>query len=232
MPPLDSRVKIALVAGFGLVAIGLLAWALWTPPRADMAALAPEGAMAFVDVPSLPALASGLAETEAWRELATPLGLSSQLDFAGPVTSLLGRLEMGPDEAVALGRGQLAVVVTGIEAGAGGEGRDAEAVVVRPRFAILLKTHMRAAKARELAAARLPMLARRAYGEQTAVEEGDYVGAPLFVARAPEGVRRQMVWAVLDDLVVVGNHEEPVRAVLDTASGRAPSLAGNFYLDP
>jgi hypothetical protein len=39
-----------------------------------------------------------------------------------------------------------------------------------------------------------------------------------------------MVWAVRDDLVVVGNGEEPVRAVLDAASERTPSLAGDFYL--
>jgi hypothetical protein len=229
MPRLDSRAKIALAIGLGLAAAGLLAWVLWTPPRADMAALAPERAMAFVEVPSLPALASGLAETEAWRELSGPLGLSSQLDYAGPVAALLGRIDMGPDDAVALGRGQLAFVVTGVEAGAASEEGEA-AVVVRPRFAILLKTHLRAAKARELAASRLPLLARRAYGEQTAVEEAEYLGAPVSIARAPEG-GRQIVWAVLDDLVVLGNHEEPVRAVLDTASGRAPSLAGDFYLE-
>lgn len=197
------------------------------PQRVDMARYAPEAAMLFVEIDSLPDLAGGLTGSDAWRELAGPMGLSSQLDYAGPVAELLGRFEVGPDDAVALGRAQFAVVVTGLEAGA--EAGDEPAIVVRPRFALVVKTHTSSSRTRSAAASRLPLLARRAYGEQAPIEESEYSGASLSIARGPEP-GRVMVWAVVDDLVVVGNHEEPVRGALDAAAERAPSLAGTFYL--
>ena len=40
-----------------------------------------------------------------------------------------------------------------------------------------------------------------------------------------------MIWAVVDDVVILGNDVDAVRAVLDTAGKRAPSLAGSFYLE-
>jgi hypothetical protein len=227
--------KRAVWAGAAAVvalAIGCGVWLSLAPPRVDMARFAPESALLFVEVDSLPDLARGLTGTDAWRRLSGPLGLSSQLDYTGPAADLLGRLELGPDDAVALGRAQVAVILTGLEAGAepGAEGGDeAATLVVKPRFAIVVKAHTRAAKARALADARLPMLARRAYGEATQIEEGEYSGAPISTARGPEP-GRQIVWAVRDDLVVIGNNDESVRAVLDAAAERAPSLAGGFYL--
>jgi hypothetical protein len=214
----------------GLVAVAAIGCGVWLalgPTRVDMARYAPDSAMLFVEVDSLPDLAGGLTSSDAWRGLAGPLGLSSQLDYAGPAGALFGQLELGPDEAVALGRAQFAVVVTGLEAGA--EAGDEPALVLRPRFALVVKTHTSASRAKALAEARLPMLARRAYGEQTPIAEGEYSGASLSVARGPEP-GRQMVWAVLDDVVVIGNDEESVRGVVDAALERAPSLAGTFYL--
>ncbi len=227
--------KHAIWIGAGLVGLVVAGWLVWmslAPPRVDMAKFAPEGALLFVEVDSLPDVARGLTTTEAWRRLAPPLGLSSQLDYTGPVAEVLGRLELGSSDAVTLGRAQVAVVVTGVEAGAepGVEGSDeAATLVVRPRFAIVVKTHTRAATARDLAASRLPMLARRAFGEATEVVETEYSGATISTARGPDPAR-QMVWAVRDDLVVIANGDEPIRSVLDAAAERAPSLAGSFYL--
>jgi len=223
--------KRALWLGLGLVAltgIGIAVWWSLAPPRVDMAIYAPRESLLFVEIDSLPDLARGLTKTDAWRSLSGPLGLSSQLDYSGPVADVLGRLELGPDDAVALGRAQVALVVTGVEAGAE-PAADGATLVVRPRFALALKTHTRASTAKALADARLPMLARRAYGEGVPIDTTDYSGAAVSTAHGPQP-GRQMVWAVRDDLVVVGNGEEPVRAVLDAASERTPSLAGDFYL--
>ncbi len=222
-----------LGAGLLVVAgIALVVWLMLAPPRIDMATLAPEGSLLFVEVDSLPAVARGLTETDAWKRLSSPLGLSSQLDYSAPVAEAFGRLDIGPDDAVALGRAQVAAVVTGVEAGAatGEPGTDeAATLVVRPRFALVVKTHVRQARAQSLADARMPMLARRAYGEGVPIQTSDYSGSTISVATGPQPGRR-MVWAVREDLIVIGNDEEPVRAVLDTAAGRSPSLAGDFYL--
>src|SRR4029079_1057408 len=116
----------------------------------------PRESLLFVEIDSLPDVARGLTRTDAWTSLSGPLGLSSQLDYSGPVAEVLGRLELGPDDAVALGRAQVALVVTGVEAGAEPAGEGAT-LVVRPRFALALKTHTRASTAKALADARLPM---------------------------------------------------------------------------
>jgi hypothetical protein len=218
------------VAVVALAAAGIWFWTTWVPPRVDMARFVPQATLAYFEVPNAAALATELTESDAWERLAPPLGLSSQLDYAGPVASWLGRLELGPDDAVALGRAQFAVALLGLEAGPSETTGDEGALVVKPRFAILVKTHTRASTARDLAGSRLPMLARRAYGETVAIDATDYNGTKLSVARPP-GAERQMVWAVVDDVVVVGNHEEAVRAVVDAATGRAPPLAGDFYLE-
>lgn len=224
---------IAAGALLGVLAIASCIWIALGPPRVDMATYAPESSMLFVEVDSLPDVARGLTESDAWSRLAGPLGLSSQLEYTGQVADLFGRVGLGPNDAVALGRAQLALVVTGLEAGAepAAEGSPEQAtLVVKPRFALVVKTHTSAGTARDLAASRLPMFARRAYGEATPIDESEYSGAHVSVARGP-GPNRQIVWAVIDDMIVVGNNEEPVHAVLDAAARRAPSLAGNFYLE-
>ena len=214
----------------GAVLLAALAWWLTRPrPSIDMATLAPESTALYVQIDSLPDLAEGLTESDAWARLAKPLGLSSQLDYAGPVSEMLGRLEMGPDDAVVFGRSQLSVVVshltTGVEAG-----EESGALVVRPRFALVVKTHSGAGAAQRIASDRLPLLARKAYGSEVPISDIPGPGEKMTVAQGPTEVRR-MVWAVRDDVVILGNDVETVRAVLDTAAGRAPSLAGSFYLE-
>src|SRR5262249_42157541 len=141
-----------LAAGLAAAAgIGCGVWMTLAPPRVDMAEVAPQSSLLFVEIDSLPDLARGVVRTDAWGRLAGPLGLSSQLDYTGPVADLLGRLELGPDDAITLGRAQVAVVVTGVEAGAqpgGDDDENAATLVVRPHFAIAVKTHTRGATAR------------------------------------------------------------------------------------
>ncbi|HQR39302.1 MAG TPA: hypothetical protein PLF26_12995 [Blastocatellia bacterium] len=222
-------VAIALVLG---AAAGCVWWYMRAPQRVDMARYVPESALAFFEIDSVPRVASGLTSTEAWKSLAGPLGLSSQLDYAGSATDVLGRLGLGPDDVVALGRAQVCLVLTGMEAGAEPSpetDESAATIVIRPKFALVVKTHTSESTAKQLAETRVRMLARRAYGEQVVVEESDYGGARIRLARGPsEG--RQMVWTSIGDVVVIGNDLDALRAVLDAGAERAPSLAGSFLL--
>jgi hypothetical protein len=227
-----KRGPIVFVA-LGLIALGAALWSAWRLPRIDLARYAPESSLLYVQIDSLPAIAEGLTASDAWRRLAPALGLSSELDYVGPVADALGRLGLGSDEGVALGRAQVGVLVTALEAGTepAEEGSDESAsVVIRPRLAILLETHLAERTVRPIAQDRLPRVARRVYGEEATIEESQYGGATLTTARAPAG-DRQMTWVVRGGLVVVGNHPDPVIAVLDTIGGRVPSLQRSFFLD-
>src|SRR5262245_6229086 len=143
LPTRTRNVVLAVGAFVAIVAAGVALWYWRSPARVDMARYAPEGVLAFIEIDSLPDLVSGLTETQAWLELASPLGLSTQLDYAGATAGLLGSFGIGPDDAVILGRAQVAVVITSVEAGAEAspdEDPSAATVVIRPRCAIILKT--------------------------------------------------------------------------------------------
>lgn len=212
-----------------LVGVALAWWLMRPRPRVDMATFAPESTALYIELNSLPDLAEGLTDSDAWAKLAKPLGLSSQLDYAGPVAEMLGRLEIGSDDAAVLGRSQLAVIVTNLSAGAEGEG-DAGALVVRPRFALVVKTHSGASAAQRIAAERLPLLARKAYGPDVPITDVPGRGDRMTVAQGPTDARR-MVWSTREDVVILGNDVEAVRSVLDAAAARAPSLAGSFHIN-
>lgn len=228
-----SRLIGILVATAILLALGCAFWLMRQPARVDMAQFVPESALAYVAIDSIPAIASGLTESDAWSRLSGPLGLSSQLEYAGPTAELLGKIGLGPDDAVALGRAQLAIVITGVEAGAGPTAENDEsagAIVIRPHFALVIKTHVSGRATQQAATARLPLFAKKAYGEQTTFQDEDYDGLRVTTASHPSEPR-QIVWAVRDDVVVVGNQGDSVRAVLDTMANRAPSLARGFYFE-
>lgn len=222
--------RLVLAGAAVALAIVALAWWLMRPrPHVDMATFAPEASALYIELDSLPDLAEGLTDSDAWARLAKPLGLSSQLDYAGPVSEILGRIEMGPEDAVVLGRSQFAVVVMNLTAGAEGDA-ESGSLVIRPRFALVIKTHSGAAAAERIARERMPLLARKAYGSEVPISDVAGPGDRMTLAQGPTESRR-MIWAVVDDVVVLGNDVAAVRAVLDTAGKRSPSLAGSFYLE-
>ena len=222
--------RLVLAGSAVALAVVVLAWWLLRPrPHVDMATFAPEASALFIELDSLPNVAEGLTGSDAWARLARPLGLSSQLDYAGPVSEILGRIEMGPEDAVVLGRSQFAVVVMNLTAGAEGDA-ESGALVIRPRFALVIKTHSGAAAAERIARDRMPLLARKAYGSEVPISDVAGPGDRMTMAQGPTESRR-MIWAVFEDVVVLGNDVAAVRAVLDTAGKRSPSLAGSFYLE-
>jgi len=233
LPPRTRNVVLAVAAFVAIVGVGVALWYWRSPARVDLARYAPEGVLAFIEIDSLPDLVSGLTETNAWRELAGPLGLSTQLDYAGATAGLLGSFGIGPDDAVILGRAQVAVVITSVEAGAEASPEadpSAATVVIRPRCAIILKTRASESTATAFAERRVPMLAKRAYGEAVPIETRDYRGTTVSTAHGPEE-GRLMVWASLRDTVILGNDASAVEGALDCIAERQASLAGNFYLE-
>lgn len=231
---MSGRRNVLLATGAALVVAfaGLTYWLTRPRPYVDMARFAPATASLFIELDSLPDLAEGLTESDAWARLGKPVGLSSQLDYAGPLSELLGRLEMGPDDAVVLGRSQFAVVVTSVTAGPGVSDAtgDPDGLVVRPRFALVVKTHSGADTAQRLARERLPALARKAYGAGAPIAEIGGPGGSITVAQGPSPDRK-MVWAVHEDVVVLGNDIDGVRGVVDAATSRVPALAGSLLLE-
>ena len=134
-----NRKRAALVVLAPCLVLGSYL-ALRRYPRVPMERYVPASALGFVEVDSLGDVMSGLTGTLAWRELAPLLGVSSQLGQIGLITDLMGRTGIGPAEAVVIGRGQYAVVITGLDAESN-SADDRLNINLRPRFCLVLETH-------------------------------------------------------------------------------------------
>jgi hypothetical protein len=102
-------------------------------------------------------------------------------------------------------------------------------LVLKPRFALLFETHLPERAVREAVRARVPEVARKMFGDDAALSTSQYNEIEVTTARPAIG-DRQLVSAVRGGLVIVANHPDAMRAVLETASGGTPSLARDFYL--
>jgi hypothetical protein len=75
---------------------------------------------------------------------------------------------------------------------------------------------------------RLPELARNVFGQFVKATDR-YNGVQITAYRA-ENSEKQLVAAQIEGELILANHPDPLRACIDTRLGRAPSMAGNFYL--
>ena len=227
----DWLTRRNVIAGASLLIIILVVAGFLTlrrPPRVAMERYVPADALAFIEIDSLTDLLDGLTATKAWRELAPELGLSSQLKQVGFVTDLIGRTGLGPDEAVLAGRAQCAIAVTGIQSQAG-ETTEGPYIHLKPHFAVLIETHMPPETAKRLVRDRASIIAQRIYDRPAVQESEDYQGAQLFVFHGP-GSDRQVIASSAGSLVLVANHTDAIKPVLDAIAGRAQSLAGDATL--
>ncbi len=197
------------------------------PPRVAMERYAPAGSLAFVEIDSLTDVLDRLTATRAWRELAPVLGMSSQLKQVGFVTDLIGRAGLGPDEVVLAGRAQCAIIVTGLQSTAG-ETDEGPYVHLKPRFALVIETHMRPETAARLVRERASIVARRIFGELAAEEAGEYRGSHLLVFHG--GSDRQLLASSAGSVIVLANRAEAMESVLDAIAGRADSLSKDTTL--
>ena len=234
--------SVLLVVGLSVAAYFLFR----RPPRVEMARYVPATALAFVKIDSLSDIVEGLTDTTAWRELGPALGVSSQLNDIGLAGDLIGRVGLGPSEAVAAGRAQLLLVLTGLEASTGPASIDPKpaqnpeapasdqgeslTVDLNPQFALVIETHVGETSAAELAVKRGPLLAQRIYGDGSVDDEEDYYGSRIMIFRG-ERRDRQLVVASTASLVLIGNHVSAIKSCVDTIAGRTSNItADETYL--
>lgn len=193
------------------------------PARVAMERYVPADALAFVEIDSVADLVDGLTRTDAWRELAPVLGLSSQLQQVGLVTDLIGRSGLGPDEAVVAGRAQYALAITGIESDAG-ETEEGPYLHLKPAFALLIETHTTPETAARLVRERSPTIAQRIYGESVVERAEDDHGAQLRIFEGP-GPGRQLVAASAGSVILIANQANAAKQCLEVIAGRSATLA-------
>lgn len=220
-----------IIAGSAVLGVALIVggfFVLRRAPRVAMERYVPADALAFVEIDSLADLAGGLTSTKAWRELAPALGLSSQLQQVGFVTDLVGRSGLGPDEAVAAGRAQYAIAITGIESNAG-ETDEGPYLHLRPEFSLIIETHTKPETAARLVRERASIIAQRIYGESAVEHSDDYRGSPLLIFDGP-GTGHQLVVSSLGTVVLIANQADAIKKCLDAIAGRAATLAEDAML--
>ncbi|HZS45162.1 MAG TPA: DUF3352 domain-containing protein [Blastocatellia bacterium] len=217
-----SRRGVILIIILAVAVAGAaIAYRYWPQrPKTEMSIYVPASSMLYLEITDVPNLLNGFTSTIAWQKLAPVLGISSQLNYLGNVGSFAAATGMGSQEAVVLARSQVAVALTAIEAN-GDE--------VKPQFAVIVKTHSDKSQVAAIADRRVASLARYAYGPDAQKSSSEYGGVQVATYTKP-GTGRQIVYAVVDDLILLGNNTTSIYSCIDTALQRAPSLSENADL--
>jgi hypothetical protein len=219
-------ISLRKLLAFTIVFLAIaVAWLWWNrPQKVDMAGYVPADALVYLEANSLPEIVQGLSETDAWKALAPPAGIRSDLTQVGWLSRLSAWTGIGPAEAVALSRAQVAIAVLSLEAADAGE-----TLKIKPRYGVVAETHMSEWRARAAVEKRIGDFARRAYKSPT-VERKKIDDVEFVLWKAPSG-DRQIATAVIGSVAVIGTDENSVRAILAVRRGERPSLAGNQLLE-
>jgi hypothetical protein len=227
----ESLTRKNTIIGASILIVGLIVagfFVLRRPPRVAMERYVPAEALAYLEIDSLANLVDGLTSTKAWRELAPVLGLSSQLQQIGLIADLVGRSGFGPDEAVVAGRAQCAIAITGIESEAG-KTDEGPYLHLRPRFALIIETHMSPESATRLVRDRSAMIAQRIYGESVLEHTDQYRDSQLRIFEGP-GPDHQLVAASKGSAILIANRAEAMKQCLDAMAGGTATLADDATL--
>ena len=214
---------------FLLLAVALiiiaLAWLWWnSPQKVDMSGYVPADSLVYLEANSLPDIAGGIISTDAWKALAPPAGIRSDIGKVGWLSRLAAWTGIGSADAVVFSRAQIAVTVMGLDAADAGD-----TLRVKPRYALVVVTHTSEARTRAAVEKRVGDFARRVYGEPR-VETREVEGIRFTTWSAP-GSERHIVAAVETSLAVIGNDEAAVQACLAVRRGERPSLSGNLQME-
>ena len=218
---------MTLMRRLAIVALTLLILAtlfvVWNrPTRVDMAAYVPADSFAYLEANSATAVLDGVRSTDAWRTLAPvfQLGESRTSPWISSFVRLTG---LGPTYLVVTSRAQVAIAVMNV-----GTLEEGGNLKVKPDLAIVIETQTSARRIKPLAQQLLSRLATTTYGNPT-FRETTKNGIEFFVWTAPTE-SRQIVAAIDDTVVMVGNSEETLDACLAVRRGARPSLATNIEL--
>jgi hypothetical protein len=215
--------KLSVLAA-ALVLIAAV-WLWWNrPQKVDMAGYVPADVLVYLEANDLPEIVSGLSETEAWKALAPPAGIRSDVGQIGWLSRIAAWTGIGPAETVALSRAQVAIAVLSLEAADAGE-----TLKIKPRYGVVAETHTSEWRTRSAVEKRVGDFARRAY-KNPVVERKKVDDVEFVTWKAPVG-ERQIVAAVMGSIAVIGTDENSVRTILAVKRGERPSLAGNQLLE-
>jgi hypothetical protein len=214
----------ALLILFALILLAAI-WIWWNrPQKVDMTAYVPADSLLYLETNDLPNIASGLINTDAWKALAAPAGIRSDLGRIGWLSRLASWTGIGSSEAVVFSRAQIAVAVLGFDAADAGE-----TLKIKPRYTIVVETHTSESRTRYAVEQRLGDFARRAYSDPR-VEEKETDGVHFTTWSAPDGERR-IISAIKGSVAIVGNDDSAVQACLAVRRNDRPSLKGNAQLE-
>jgi hypothetical protein len=219
-----TRFRKVLLIILGLLLLGAI-WVWWNRPRkVDMSAYVPADSLIYLEANDLPDIISGIVSTDAWKALAPPAGIKSNLGYLGWLSRLVSWTGIGSADAVVLSRAQIAVTVTGLDAADAGE-----TLKIKPRYAIVAETHTGESRTRTAVENRVGAFARRAYGDPL-VETKEENGASFTIWISQDGERR-IISAVMGSVAVIGNDESAVQACLAVRRSERPSLASHSQLE-
>ena len=206
---------------FLVILLILAIWIWWNrPQRVNMAAYVPADSLIYLEANNLPEIATSIVSTDAWKALAPAAGLRLNLGNLSWLSHLASWTGIGAAESVLLSRAQVAITVLGMDAADAGD-----TLRIKPRYALVVETHMGEGRARSAVENRVGEFARRAYGTPS-VEQKEVGGATYMTWVAPEGNRR-IVAAVMGSVAFIGNDDAAVEACLAVRRNERPSLEGN-----
>ena len=218
-----QRYRKALVILLVLVAFGA-GWVFWNrTPKAEMTGYVPAESLAFIEVNDLVGVANGITETEAWRVLAPPLGVPSQLIPYSWSITLARWTGIGSAEAVLLARSQFALFFTQAQAT-----ESANTLTIKPLAALVVETHTSSGRMKTVVEKHVEQFAKRSFGEASIVRK-QIDGVELVHWKSPDNTR-QLILAVIDTTAIVGNDESVVLRCIQIRRGQQPSLATNQQL--
>ncbi|MDT4969450.1 MAG: hypothetical protein QOJ64_4187, partial [Acidobacteriota bacterium] len=209
-----------------VLALALLVagWLYWNRPvRVDMAAYVPADSLAFVEANDLTGIGGGLERTDAWKALATPMGVKPTLLPNQWLIRLARWTGFGSAEATLISRSQIAVAFMG--------GRASEAnttLTIKPLAALIIETHTTQRRMRPVLEKLFEEFAQRAYGQASLVRK-QVDGVDLAVWSSPDGART-IVTAFVDTVAIAGNDESTVLRCVDVRRGKVPSLSDGKQL--
>ncbi|HEX8843537.1 MAG TPA: hypothetical protein VF791_02785 [Pyrinomonadaceae bacterium] len=206
---------------FLILILILVAWFWWNRPRkVDMTAYVPADTLIYLEANDLPEIASGIVSTDAWKALAPPAGIRSDVGRIGLLSRLASWTGIGPAEVVVFSRAQIAISVLGFDAV-----EEEGSLKIKPRYAVVVETHSSESRTRYAIEKRVGDFARRAYREPR-VEQKEMDGVHFTRWLSPDGSHR-IIAAVTGSVAIVGNDESAVGACLAVRRNERPSMKDN-----
>ncbi len=234
--------------GWAILGLALAGGLFWLrsrpdPPQTDLARSAPREALAFIETDSLPSALRRIEQLAFWKAITPAIGMPGQFDDVLTGARLIAWLDIGPAEAKLLARARWGVAITGVtveassqasprpEPNAAGKAApeaappDGVTLDLKPQLALLASTGLSAEQNAAIARERLPLAARKLFGQPPQSSEQRLATGFVLRLRHPEQPETSLWAASENDLLFLANDEAALQACLDTAHGRRAALA-------